>query len=238
MPEPEWTRIGVTSTDKDAFSTIYGPDGTNTYLVGKSDLYVEIYKVIDDNLPAQTNYLCVPHLKQWPGRKLDGGSPTLNKSTMLEQDWSNNTFEGAEITDWGPTKPKTGSIDWSATVSAGSGAGLSVSYDVPYISRKIIPEYNQTVGQEYTYPHTPLNPIDREARKQIVDLKNFGEALVGEPQCPGRWYEPCPQELLSVHASSEFSGYVDNPYDSYHRPTHRHITSSVDIEKFISIRTI
>jgi len=238
MPEPGWTRIGVTSTDKSAFSTVNGPDGATTHLLGKTDLYVEVYKVPNDDASAQTNYLCVPHVKQWPGRKLEGGAPAYNEYTMLEQDWSNNTFENTEITDWGPTKPKTGSIDWSATVSASSGAGLSVSYETPYISRKTIPKYNQTVSQEYTYPNTQLDPVDREARKQIVDLKNFGEAFVGEPQCPGRWYEPCPQELLSADVSSKFIAKVDNPYSSPYRRPYLEITSSIDISKFISLRTI
>jgi len=238
MPEPKWTRIGTTSTDKDAFSTVNGPDDETTHLLGKTDLYVEVYKVTNNTSSGQTNYLCVPHIKQWPGRKLEGGAPAYNEYTMLEQDWSNNTFENLEITDWGPTKPETGSIDWSATVSVGSGAGLSVSYNTPYIFREIISKYNQTVGQEYTYPRSLHKPFDAEARKQIVDLRNFGEALVGGPQCPGRWYHPCPQELLSVGISSKFTAKVDNPYSSPYTRPYIELTSSIDIDKFISLRTI
>lgn len=242
MPEPEWTRIGTTSTDKDVFSTINWPDGSaTTHLLGKVDLYVEVYKVANDDSSGQTNYACIPHIKQWPGQKLDGGAPAYNKYTMLEQDWTNNTFGGLEITDWGPTESKTGSIDWSATISvgtSGSGAGLSVSYDVPHISRDITSEYNQTVSQEYTYPHT-VDPLDSEAREQIVGLKNFGEVwLDDEPQCPGRWYKPCPQELLSVHISSDFMAGIDKPDSPPLNRPYRKITSSTNIDKFISLRTI
>lgn len=195
MPEPSWTRIGTQSLDDKAQFYHNG----DIYTFGRSDLYVEMYKVENDNSIEETNYACIPHLKQWPGRKLDNAVPANNWHSVLTQDWSKNEYGSLEITDWGPESPKMGSIDWSMGLQVGtSGAGgsISASYSTPYIQRKVNSEYNRTVSHKYNYPSS-LDPFDAEAKKQIVGIENAGEVWLSDS---GGYYDA----LLDARVSSTF----------------------------------
>jgi len=204
MPEPSWTRIGTISTDKRASTTVAGM----TFDFGLTDLYIEVYKVENDNRPGETNYACIPHVKQWPGKKLDDAFDAPNMETRVVQDWSQNDYGELEITDWGPTEPKQGSLDWSMGVSAGAGGAggsISASYDTPYIRREITADYNETVAHKYTYPDH-WDPRVPEADNDIVEIESIGEAWLDDEPQTDEDDDSCDAfpDILTVEVSSKF----------------------------------
>ncbi|WP_135663155.1 hypothetical protein [Halorhabdus rudnickae] len=137
-----------------------------------------------------------------------------NEETTLIQDWTDNSSGGYEITDWGPTEPNTGHLNWSMSASyspGGASGSVTASYDTPYISREIESEPHETVGHEYTYPGSPFDLWDKEAKSQFVELESMGEG----------WIDNSDENdtMLTVDLSHEF--YAELPWnDSFNEKVH------------------
>lgn len=182
MPEPSWSRIGTT-TVKDT-ATVQMTDGS-VGEAGKIDLFVEVWEVENDSRSSENYIACTPRAGIFPGMAYSGGMNGIeNHDTDIVQDWSANESGGYEITDWGPTTPKTASIDWSMSASYGVGGasgGVSASYNVPYIGRNIESEPNDTVAHNYGYPSSWWDPFDAEARGNFVEIESLGEGWIDDP---------------------------------------------------------
>lgn len=209
MPEPNWSRMGTT-TVKDT-ATVEMADGSVNE-AGKIDLFVEIWEVENDSRSSENYIACTPRAGIYPGIAYsDGLSRITNNDTDIVQDWSANESGGYEITDWGPTTPKTGSLDWSMSASYGAGGAsgsVSASYDVPYIGRKIESEPNQTVAHNYVYPSS-LDPFDAEARGNFVEIESLGEGWIDDPSY---WDTMVEVELDHEFYGEEMIGTVDVPF--------------------------
>jgi hypothetical protein len=196
MPEPEWSRIGTT-TVKDTVSAEL--DNGEIKEAGKVDLFVEMWEVKNDSRNDENYIACTPRAGIYPGTAYTSGwGGTKNNGTTLTQDWDENESGGYEITDWGPTTPKTGSLDWSMSASytpGGAQGGVTASYDVPYIAREIKSKPNETVAHEYTYPST-WEWWDEEAKGNFIELQNIAEGWVQNPEGE--------ESMLSVKLSHEF----------------------------------
>lgn len=180
MPEPSWSRIGTTTVKDTATVEL------NTGEVkecGKTDLFVEVWEVENDSRSSENYIACTPQAGIWPGIAYsDGWDEMINSATTMTQDWTANRTGGYEITDWGPTEPKTGSLNWSMSASYGVGGaqgGVSASYDVPYISREIDSEPDETVAHSYSYP-TGWNPLEQTAKSNFVEIESLGEGWIDD----------------------------------------------------------
>ncbi|WP_275882368.1 hypothetical protein [Halorhabdus sp. BNX81] len=226
MPEPEWSRIGTT-TVKDTVSAEL--DNGEIKEAGKVDLFVEMWEVKNDSRDGENYIACTPRAGIYPGTTYAAGwDGTENNETTITQDWDDNESGGYEITDWGPTTPKTGSLDWSMSASytpGGVQGGVSASYDVPHIAREIESVPNETVAHTYTYPSSPFQLLDKEGKNQFVELENMGE----------RWIKNAEddEKMLSVSLFHEFyNRYSPADYWNYtDLPVYPTFETSVSCER-------
>ena len=199
MPEPTWTRIGTTTVKDTATVEL---DGGDLKEAGKLDLFVEVWEVKNDSRDDENYIACTPRAGIYPGKAYgQGWDRCTNNETTLTQDWDENESGGYEISDWGPTTPKTSSLDWSMSASysqGGAQGGVTASYEVPYIARGIESTPNETVAHEYTYPSS-VDIWDDEAKGNFVELESMGEGWIEEPDYS--------EGMLNVTVSHEFETY-------------------------------
>lgn len=174
-PSPSWNPVG--RIDKEN-TCLYENYRGNVYELGYIDLFGELC-VSSGN---EEYYVAKQHLTQYPGTDYpDGRNDSNNVLTKMVNNYI-SLNDWVNIREFGPTKPKTSSIDWNVGVSAGGTGGsgtVTASYDVPYISRDTIIDRDQYKrGNKYEYPSSVLDPFDAEAKKNTVALENICSATV------------------------------------------------------------
>lgn len=185
MPEPEWNRLG--GVDETSIAYFNKKDcgwrscEDNVVEIGRIDLFGEVYRSTSN----EDYYASVQNVTQYPGVDYSGGESFENQSTRMVHDWLGSD-DIIDIREWGPTEPKTSSLDWSGGVSAGTGgagAPVSASYNVPYIERDTAVDIGDHIrGNQYYYPLT-ASPFDEEAKKNVVSLENISSAIRERESC-------------------------------------------------------
>jgi hypothetical protein len=167
-PSDDWKKLGSVSDD----TWVFG-GGSAENKVGFIEHFTEAYKNTDERKPSTNDYAVTQKGDTLPACDNSWGESAVNAGTKQIQNWGRSDLTPVDHLDHQPTKDVTTSIDTQLTASYGGGS-ISVSVNIPYISRNVEYVADEQARTFYNYPPKIDDPFNAGAKKSNCDHEQVG----------------------------------------------------------------